>query len=348
MSILIAIIIFSVIIIIHELGHFSIAKLNGIRVEEFSVGLGPTIVGFQKGETKYSWKLLPFGGACMMTGEDEASDDPKAFNNKSVWARIAVVFAGPGFNFILAFVLALLLIGVIGYDEPIVETVTEGGAAQEAGIEDGDRIVSIDGMSVHVYREISNYLTLHPDKATETLTIVYERDGETYTTELTPTYSEEYGRYMLGVIYSGERTKGGILSTIGYSLYEVKYWISLTIDSLRLMLTGNVSVDEISGPVGIVTTIGSTYQQSRAISWLAVYANMLNISILLTANLGVMNLLPIPALDGGRLLFLIIEVLRGGKRINPDKEGIVNFVGLVILLGLMLVIMAHDIYNIIV
>lgn len=344
MSIIVAIIIFSLIIIFHEFGHFIVAKKNGIRVEEFCLGLGPTLFGVTKGETKYSLHLLPFGGACIMTGEDGDSEDERAFVNKSVWARIAVVFAGPGFNFILAFILALIMISCIGYDEPIIAQVTEGGAAQAAGMQAGDRVIRIDGERIFLYRELSNYLYLHPKKVTEEIKIVYERDGQREEALVTPSYNEESGRYLLGVQWSGKRTHAGPLKVLAYSLYEVKYWIQITIESLGMMLRGQVSANDISGPVGIVSTIGDTYQKSLQISWFAVFINMLNISILLSANLGVMNLLPIPALDGGRLLFLIIELIRG-KRVDPEKEGMVHFAGLMILFGLMILIMFHDIVN---
>ncbi len=343
MSIVIAILIFSLIIIFHEFGHCIVAKKNGIRVEEFSVGLGPKLVGFKKGETFYCIKLLPFGGACVMTGEDEASDDPKSFSQKSVWARMAVVFAGPFFNFILAFLLSIVLISMIGVDEPYISEVVDGSAAMEAGLKQGDKITGIDGTHIGVYRDISNYLTLHPGKADDVLTITYIRDGEKNTCRLSPKYDEESGRYLLGVVGS-ERKKVNPLKIIGYSFYEVKYWIAVTIDSLKLMVTGNVSLNDVSGPVGIVNTIGQTYTQSLEVSIFAVVVNLMNISILLTANLGVMNLLPIPALDGGRLIFLIIEAIRG-KRVNPEKEAMVHFAGLMILLGLMVVIMANDIRN---
>ena len=344
MSILVAIIIFSIIVIFHELGHFIVAKKNGIRVEEFCLGLGPTLFGITKGETKYSLHLLPVGGACIMTGEDGDSDDERAFVNKGIWARIAVVFAGPGFNFILAFLLALIMIACIGYDEPVVTYVTEGGSAQAAGMEDGDKIISLDGERIFVYREISNYLYLHPKKVTKEIKVVYERDGQKYEIDLKPSYDEEAGRYLLGFQWDGHRSHAGPLKVLAYSLYEVKYWIQVAVDSLGMMLEGQVSANDISGPVGIVSTIGDTYQQSAKISWFAVFINMLNISILLSANLGVMNLLPIPALDGGRLLFLIIELIRG-KRVDPEKEGMVHFTGLILLLGLMMLIMFHDIVN---
>ena len=162
MKYIIAILIFSLIILFHELGHFLLAKRNGIRVNEFSLGLGPTLVGFTRGETKYSIKLLPFGGACMMEGEDEESSDEASFQKKSVWARISVVAAGPVFNFIMAFVFAFILILCVGFDKPVVNDVIEGHPAQEAGIEAGDTIVSMNGKRIHFYREVSLYTFFHP------------------------------------------------------------------------------------------------------------------------------------------------------------------------------------------
>ena len=342
MSILIAIIIFSLIIIFHEFGHYTLAKKNGIRVEEFSIGLGPTLVGFTRGETKWSIKLLPFGGACLMTGEDGESDDEKAFSNKSVWARIAVVAAGPLFNFLLAFLMSLVLISCIGYDEPVIYQVSDGYPAQEAGLMAGDRIIKIGSQNIHVYREISNYLYLHPAQQGEEITIVYERDGERYTTTLTTVYSEESGGYLFGFLWDGSRTRGNPLKVLAYSVYEVKYWICTTVSSLGLIFTGNVTASDVSGPVGIVSTISDTYEQSIAVSVFAAFVNMLYIAILLSANLGVMNLLPIPALDGGRLLFLILEVIRG-RRVDPEKEGFVHLIGMACLLALMVLIMIKDI-----
>jgi regulator of sigma E protease len=337
-------IIFSLIIIIHEFGHFLFAKLNGICVLEFSLGLGPTLIGFTKGETKYSLKLLPFGGACMMLGEDEDSEDERAFGKQSVWARISVVAAGPVFNFLLAFVLALILLFCNGVDQPIITDVTDGYAAQQAGMQAGDEIVKINGHRIRLYREVTLYSYFHEDEMKETLTVTYKRDGQLYEAALTPTYDEESGRYLLGVMYDYSRVRPGVIKTIGYSFYEVKYWISTTLGSLRMLVTGKVSAGDISGPVGIVSAIGDTYEESIAVSLYAAFLSMVNFSIMLTANLGVMNLLPLPALDGGRLVFLIIEAIRG-KRVNPDKDGMVHFIGLVVLLGLMVVIMFNDIRN---
>lgn len=340
MSILIAILIFGIIVIFHELGHFLLAKANGIQVNEFSLGLGPTIVGFTKGETKYSIKLLPFGGACMMEGEDEASENPRAFPNKSVWARIAVVFAGPFFNFIMAFFVAIIIIGCVGYDKATISDVIDGYAAQEAGMQGGDTILSMNGHSIHFYREVSAYSMFHEG---EEVTITYLRDGEKFSTLLTPKYDEETGRYLYGFIGNYAREKGSFLKTIQYSFYEVRYWIDTTIQSLKLLVTGNYGLKDLSGPVGIVKNMGDVYEESVTTDgYYYAFLNMLNWVVLLSANLGVMNLLPIPALDGGRLVFLIIEAIRG-KRIDPEKEGMVHGIGIILLLALMGFVMFNDI-----
>lgn len=343
MKIIIAIIVFSVIILFHELGHFLLAKANGIRVNEFCLGLGPTIFGVTKGETKYSLKLLPFGGACMMEGEDEESTDDRAFGKKSVWARISVVAAGPLFNFLMAFVFAFILICNIGVDLPTLAGVSEGYPAETAGMQAGDVILKLNHSRVHFFRDISAYTQFHPG---ETVTVTYERDGERYETVITPQYNEEYGYYMYGFLGNTERAHGTVLDNLKYSVYEVKYWISVTLNSLRALVTGQVSVNEMSGPVGIVNMIGEGYEESVSYGYFAAFLQMLYITIFLSANLGVMNLLPLPALDGGRLLFMIIEVIRG-KRVDPDKEGMVHFVGMMLLFALMILVLFNDVRKLI-
>lgn len=340
MNILIAILVFSILVLFHELGHFTLAKLNGIRVNEFSLGLGPTLIGFTKGETKYSLKLLPFGGACMMEGEDEESSDERAFNKKSVWARMSVVFAGPFFNFIMAFVFSIVLIACIGVDKPVIYDVIEGYAAEEAGLKSGDVITEMNGKDIHFYREISAYSTFH---AGETVEVTYERDGEEFTTTLVPKYDEETGRYLYGFISYGTREKVNVLETIGYSFCEVGYYIDVTIESVKMLFTGGASMNDLSGPVGIVSTMGDAYEETVETSgYFYAFLTMMNWAIMLSANLGVMNLLPIPALDGGRLVFLIIEAIRK-KPIDPEKEGRVHLIGIALLFLLMFVVMFNDI-----
>ncbi len=342
MNIILALIIFSVIILFHELGHFLLAKYNDVRVNEFCLGLGPTIFGVQKGETKFSLKLFPFGGACMMEGEDEESADDRGFNNKSVPQRLSIVAAGPVFNFIMAFAFSFILVASAGFDRPVLTKVQEGFPAQEAGLQAGDEIVKLGNKPIHLYREVWIYTQFHADNPVE---VTYKRDGKKYEAMLTPQYDEESGRYLFGFYGTTARTKGSFLQTLQYSAYEVKYWICTTVESLGQLIKGRVNINDMSGPVGIVKTIGDTYTEVKSEGLFLIFLNMLNICILLSANLGVMNLLPIPALDGGRIVFLVLEGIRG-KRFDPNKEGVLNFVFLMLLMVLMVVIMFNDIRKI--
>lgn len=339
MSYILALIIFSAIVIFHELGHFLLAKWNGIEVIEFSLGMGPRLLSHVWGDTRYSLKLLPIGGSCQMVGEEEASDSEGAFGNKSVWARIAVVAAGPVFNFILAWVLALIIVGSVGYDNTMVDIIPDSAAA-EAGMEDGDQIISINGSRTWLYREVSLYSSLHQG---QTATVVFERNGEKQTVVLTPKQSDT-GAYLYGFSRTVQREKGGALETVGYSCAEIRYWLKATVESLKMLIGGQVRLEEMSGPVGIVSTIGDTYEESRVDGWYYVTMNMIMIAIFLSVNLGVMNLLPIPALDGGRLVFLILEAIRG-KAIPQEKESMVHFTGFVLLMGLMAVILFSDLHK---
>lgn len=342
MKIIIALLIFSIIIIIHELGHFLLAKLNGVTVLEFSVGMGPRLLSIKPGGTRYSLRILPFGGSCMMLGEDGEDEGEGSFGSKSVWARISVIAAGPVFNFLLAFVLSLFIVGNIGYDLPVLLQVSDGLPAQEAGLQEGDRIVKMNGKRIHLYREVQNYGMFHPGK---TVTFEYERDGQRYTTTVEPKLTENGYKYgIVGSVNYRERT--GILGTLKYSAYEVYYWIDTTLQSLKMLFGGGVTLNDLSGPVGVVDVIGDTYEESRSEGAMIMWLNLINIAILLTANLGVMNLLPIPALDGGRLVFLIVEAIRR-KRLDPELEAKIHLAGLMLLMILMVVVMANDIKKIV-
>jgi len=345
-KIVIAILIFSLIVLIHELGHFLLAKKNGICVLEFSLGLGPKLCGFQKGETFYCIKALPFGGECRMLGEDEEEDAENSFGKKSVWARISVVAAGPIFNFILAFVLSVIIISIDGFDTSMVRKIVEVNGRTplaEAGIEEGDFIKEINGKNIYLSREIYMYLQMNNSK--DELEVTYEHDGKTYETVVKPVKDEESGRYMVGISGLGTREKGNPLQILQYSLYEVRYWIVSTYESLGMLFTGDLGVKDLSGPVGIVDVIGDTYEAAKEVSWLTVFLSMLDMAILLTANLGVMNLLPLPALDGGRLVFLLIEAITG-KRVSPNIEAVIHFVGIILLFGLMAFVMFNDVMRI--
>ncbi|SFH62486.1 regulator of sigma E protease [Pseudobutyrivibrio sp. OR37] len=344
MKIILAILIFSFIIIFHELGHFLFAKKCNVKVNEFTLGLGPTILSWGKGETKYCLKLLPFGGSCVMEGEDEESDSERAFGNKSLFERFQIVFGGPLFNFILAYILSVVYIASIGVNDTTITDVMENMPAAEAGMEAGDEIISINGYNVHFYNEVSIYTFLHANE--DSYKVVYMRDGQKHTTTLTPKYSEETGRKMIGVTKNADYQKVSPIGVLKYSLYEIKYQIYVTLSSLKLLFTGQVSVNEVSGPVGVVTTISSVYDQSVTSGIFYVFINLTSIAILLSANLGVMNLLPFPALDGGRILLIIIEAIRG-KKMKPEIENGINLVGFALLMLLMVVVMYNDIIKLI-
>lgn len=348
MNIIIAILIFSLIIVIHELGHFLLAKKNGIAVVEFSVGMGPRLFSFLRNGTRYSLKLFPVGGSCMMLGEDEEADDPNAFGKKGVWARISVIAAGPIFNFILAFVLSIIVVGKVGYDPAVIVQLVEGGPAQEAGLQVGDVIEEINGSGVDNAREVMFYQFFHPTSE-KSVQLKVNRSGEEIAMTVTPEQTET-GEYLMGFGYNQGRTKTiattgekmNALGVIKYSAIEVKCWIKSAIQSVGGLITGKVSTNELGGPVAIVDMIGDGINSTKSAGVSAVVIQILYMSILLSANLGIMNLLPLPALDGGRLVFLIIEAVRG-KPVDPKKEGFVHMVGLILLMLLMVFVMFNDV-----
>lgn len=341
MKILIALFIFSFIIIFHEFGHYIVAVKCDVKVNEFQLGLGPRLFGFTKGETTFSLHLLPFGGACVMEGEDEASTDDRAFNNKTLWQRMAIVFAGPFFNFILAYILSIFILVLMGYDAPLVPGLIEGYPAEEAGMEKGDEIISLNNYRVHFYREVRVYTFMHSE---DDITVKYKHDGKVKEATLTPVYDEESQSYLLGFTGPLTYVKGNVLTTLKYGFHEIRYQIYVTLQSLKKLVTRQISVKQMSGPVGIVKTIGDTYDASKPSGWIYVVVNMLSISVLLSANLGVMNLLPIPALDGGRLLFFFIELIRG-KQMDEEIEGRIHLAGFALLMLLMIVVLFNDIHK---
>lgn len=361
-TVIVFILVFSVVVISHEFGHFLLAKLNGIKVLEFAVGMGPTLFKVKKGETVYSIKLLPFGGACMFEGEDGMgnmlnekennmkevpSDTVKdyaqegSFQDANVWARIATVFAGPFFNIILAFLLSLIVVGFSGSIRPVVNSLVDQYPAQEAGMQVGDLITKIDGERVYLQGEVTLISALNRGEEVE---IEYLRNGEKHIARITPKYSEEDARYYMGFSI-GEYVECKGLNLIKYSAFETRYWVKTTVKSLFMLIQGRLSKDDLAGPVGIAQTIDNTIEVTKPYGIPTVILTMINFAVLLSANLGVMNLLPIPALDGGRLLFLFLEVLRG-KPIPPEKEGLVHFIGFVGLMILMVFVLYNDLARI--
>ncbi len=363
-SILWFLIIFSVVVVAHEFGHYIVARANGIRATEFFVGFGPELFHFTKGGTRFSLKLLPLGGACVFEGMDGLEEENlgmkaaavAAMENNTVglkkksgslldaspWARLATYLAGPFFNFILGFLIAFIMVNMIQIREPVASDVLEGGAAQMAGLQAGDRIISLNGSKICLYEDIVLFNALF---AGGDVLVVYERDGQQYNTVLQPQYSQEYGRFMLGIVNNDFIELQG-LDAFRYTWYEMRYNLKMVYGSLGMLLRGQVKSENISGPVGIaVNVVGETYEQTKEYGFGTVLVNMLNITLMLTVNLGILNLLPIPALDGGRILFVLIEILMG-KPVPRDKEALVHMIGTVFFLVLIVLIFFNDLKNV--
>ena len=375
-GIIATIFILGILVFVHEFGHFIIAKRNGVHVVEFSLGFGPNIWSKSIRGTKYSIKWIPFGGACQMLGGDmglmDMEDEEyaktimemegKLFTDKSVWARMAILFAGPLFNFLLAFVFAIILFTFAGVDTPRVGKTIDGYPAETAGIQAGDVIYSVNGHRILTQRDLSLFMQF--DYKEGPITVVFERDGEKHTVELVPMEQTQQmaeeekeqlsqnnakasddqpatRRMLIGFQYMG-REDVGALRILRLSGHEVLYWMRVTFKSLGMLFTGKASVNDLSGPVGITSVVGETVKETKEDGAGMVLLNLLNLTILLSVNLGVMNLLPIPALDGGRLLFCFIEVIRR-KPVSKEKEAYVTIAGVLFLLALMIFVLFNDI-----
>ncbi len=341
-SILIAILVFFVIVVLHELGHFTVAKLCGIKVNKFAVGMGPAILKKQKGETEYSLRAFPIGGYCAMEGEDDSSDDPRAFMNKPVWQRMLVVLAGPVMNLILGFLLIIvttLLYGSLG-NLTVAEFRTNPetdeciAMSAETGLQVGDTILKIDGMTILTDTDLSYKLSTCES---DTMQVVVRRDGKKVTLDAV-TFRNKLNDTRLDFYVQG--VKLNPLNVISYSFLDTISTGRLIWSSLKDLLTGKYGFHDLSGPIGIVSTIGEAAQYGETFK--QHLESVLGLASFITINVGIFNLLPIPALDGARLVFLVVEGIRR-KRIPPDKEGMVHFVGMALLFLLMIAVTFQDI-----
>lgn len=354
MNIIVALLIFSVIVSIHEFGHFIFAKLNDIEVLEYSIGMGPRILKYQGKETLYSIKLLPLGGSCRMLGEDDLEEThdkdrmKRSFGAKSVWARFMVVFAGPLFNFILAFIVSIFVIANTGVDKAIVADTMQGFPASIAGIKAGDEIIKVNGTNIVILRDYILYNTTHNVDEYE-LEVKRVENGELkkFSYILKPSLDKESGRKLVGISWDTKPVKEkSFISLLKYSIYELYFNIKSTLAGLKAMITGFIGIDQISGPVGIVNFVGETINESKSYGLKVVLLSVANLIILLSANLGVMNLLPIPALDGGRIVFFLYEMLTK-RQANKKVEAYVHIAGFVLLMLFMVFIISNDILKII-
>lgn len=306
-----------------------------------------TVPLFAQGEQEEQVEPVSEEDPVLVENENSARNKKKRkdipFREAPVYARIATVVAGPFFNVILAFLLSIFLCWFCGMDLPILAGVMDDYPAQQAGLQEGDNIRKINTERIYTWREISTISML---SAGHDLDIEYERDGQIYNTVITPKYSEEDERFYIGFEGGGAFVSCQNLSVFKYSAIEVRFWLISTVRSLGYLFGGHASPQDLAGPVGVATVIDDTIEETSQYGVFTVILNMINIAVCLSVNLGVMNLLPIPALDGGRLIFLLIEAVRG-KTVPKDKEGIVTLVGVILLIILMLFVLFNDILRIV-
>lgn len=331
LTILITVLVFGILIFIHELGHFLVAKAMGIRVNEFALGMGPKLISFGKGETKYSLRLFPIGGFCAMEGEDETSSDNRAFCNKPVWRRLLVTVAGAFMNLLLGFILLIILVSTMNLVGTTTIAKFNDGAVSNQDLQVGDEIVSINGSHVFIDNDIVYGLLRDRDGVVD---MVVKRNGEKVKLTNVTFQTEDLGDGVTGTnidfkVYSAEKTFFGVIKQSAcWTLSVVKLVWSSLID----LITGQYGLNQLSGPVGVASAIGEASSMGLR--------SLLLLVVFITVNLGVFNLLPIPALDGGRLLFLMIE----GIRRKPVKhEAYVHMVGFALLILLMVVVSFNDI-----
>ncbi len=335
-----AILIFSVIIFVHELGHFVAAKAFGVNVLEFAIGMGPAIWKKQGKNTLYSIRAIPMGGFCKMEGEDEDTGTDGAFSRKKPLPKIVILIAGAAMNILLGFIIVVTVTGVSaarngGIASTVVESVNpEAQAAQF--LQPGDKIVKVNDTTVHIKRDIS--FELSNAGGGESI-VEFIRDGQRYREGFTPMqikYDDGSVGYVIGFNVAAE--KPGILNVLHESVFQTVWMVKLVFVSLGMLLGGKASVSDMSGPVGVVSAMNTAAQSG----WL----NFLFFAAFLTVNIGVMNLLPLPALDGGRTVFALIELIFR-KPVPVEKEGIVHFVGFVLLIALMVFVTWNDIVRLI-
>ncbi len=326
MTVIYAVILFVLLIFPHELGHFLIAKAVGVKVNEFAFGMGPALFKKQRGETLYAVRLIPIGGYCAMEGENEESTDSRSFNNKPGWAKISVLLAGSAMNVLIAVLTLSIVMGVIGSATTAVDQVQADSPAAAAGLQTGDRILSVDGRQVDSWQDITRLI----GASAEPRTVTAERDGKELRFTVTPEESED-GRYIIGITSAVSHSPLIAVKNGAGATWDMTV---LMYDALKQLVTGDASTDDIAGPVGIVSMVSETTSYG-----MIYFAYLL---ALMSLNLAIINMLPFPALDGGRILFVIIRKITG-RMITDQLEGRIHAAGMMLLFGLMIFVTWNDI-----
>lgn len=349
--ILTAILIFGVLIAVHELGHFLAAKSCGVQVNEFAIGMGPALWHRRKGETEYSIRAFPIGGYCAMEGEDEASNNPRALNRQGFWKKFLIFVAGAAMNFLTGFVIILVLYsGAKAFYTPkITGFAPEFKQTDGAGLQKGDTVLRINSERVYLYSDLGLLLSLNKSNTTD-LTVL--RGGKKQTLENLKLQRGEYTsadgktKYTGYGLYFGGTERATIGAKLRYSWLNAVDFVREVRLSLKMLVTGKASMNDVSGPVGIVSTITKVGKQSGSAK--AAAENIFYLAALIAVNLAVMNLLPIPALDGGHILFLVLDeitLLLFKKRIPEKYEAAINLAFFVALMAFMLVVTFHDVFR---
>jgi regulator of sigma E protease len=350
MTIVFAILLFSVLIVIHELGHFVSAKMSGVQVNEFSIFLGPALVKWKRGETQYAIRCIPFGGYCAMEGEDEETDNPRSFQKAAWWKRLIILVAGSAMNFIAGLLLvAIVLSCQPGYTTTQVGKVESWSSLNTAGgLESGDRIVEINGKKIDIYQDFYMQTLFLEDGNYQ---IVVERDGQKVTLDNVPMVRQKVTdvqgneQMLYGLQFNTSETTAGSVAKMVWP--TATYNVDVVIASLKMLVTGQAGLKDMTGPVGIVKIMSESASAAPSAVWALI--SLLDIGAFIAINLAVMNMLPIPALDGGRVVALLlttaIEKITK-KKINPKYEGYVHAIGMILLLGLMAFVLFQDLFMI--
>jgi len=348
MSVLFAILLFSILIFIHEFGHFAAAKLSGVQVNEFAMFMGPALWQKQIGETLYSVRLIPIGGYCAMEGEDEDTDNPRSFQKAAWWKRLVILIAGAAMNFIMGVILMVIVyLPAQAVVEPVIDSFEAYATVDgQHGLQVGDRILELDGEKIYVQSDFSLILGLNPGEYHD---LVVERDGKKVEIPNLPMEKHEVTRedgskqLLFGMNFTLQELN--FAGKLRYAWYQCLDTIRLVRLSLQMLITGQAGLSDMSGPVGIVQQMSTVAEASPTV--LDALLNMLYFGAFIAINLAVMNLLPIPALDGGRVVGVLITTAVEAitrRKLNPKYEGYLHGAGMIFLLGLMAVIMFKDIF----
>ncbi|MGE5390540.1 MAG: RIP metalloprotease RseP [Deltaproteobacteria bacterium] len=336
-TILITLAIIAVLILVHEFGHFIVARRIGIPVWEFSLGFGPRLAGTKKNGTEYSIRAIPLGGYVRMAGEEPGDgDDPNGYSRRTPFEKMRVAFAGPFMNLVAAMLIFIYIYSVTGVQDSsntsVIGQVLDGKPAQEAGLKAGDKVIAINGSNIESWQALTTVIEKNPRG--EMLRVEIDRKGKILNIRVTPIFNKSLNKNYIGIKPVITYKKMGIAAAVKNGFQRTWEFTVILLSGIGLMISGGASMGDLAGPVGITKMVGEV----ASIGW----SELLAFSAFLSINLGILNLLPIPALDGSRIIFAAVEWIRR-KPLDPEKEGLIHWVGFLFLIGLMIIVTFNDI-----